>query len=385
MTAASNSGRAAGDFLIQFRHACREVASLIHQGELRTAQVLVEALQDVAIPEDCRERAAEDWQRLQQTVAASRRHVTSRGSALRDEPAPRGRPIYREAAGQVGFIVGTGRCGTSIAASLMNAHSKICVPPELSFITRCYGTDLLFEKCLSGEMSRFTSEDFIGLIESMCPFRLEGFINLHRHFQELDYPQLDLRRVIQDLFDDFCFTNGKSVFLEQTPWYGLELHSLRKLFPGMKVIHMVRDGRDVAISSARAGWWHMNVAENAMRWAQETAVMRRFGRDHGANYIEVRYEDLMTHPQRELERMLSLFNLSFEPAMLDPSRLIDYFDLLKDPDPRRHSQAYHRWKRHPDKALFSESVYAWKRNADCDFSHLPPEVAERLAEFGYDP
>jgi hypothetical protein len=148
---------------------------------------------------------------------------------------------------------------------------------------------------------------------------------------------------------------------------------------------MVRDGRDVAISSARAGWWHMNVAENAMRWAQETAVMRRFGRDHGANYIEVRYEDLMTHPQRELERMLSLVNLSFEPAMLDPSRLIDYFDLLKDPDPQRHSQAYHRWKRHPDKALFSESVYAWKRNADCDFSHLPAEVAERLAEFGYDP
>ena len=291
---------------------------------------------------------------------------------------------YNGAAKQIGFIVGTGRCGTTILASVLNAHSKICVPPELSFLVGCYGENLLFEKFITGEAQHFTANDFIELIRQSSPYHLEDFIDLEQHFSEIDYPITSLTEVVKDLYDDICFRQSKEVFLEQTTWYGLELHSIQKIFPESKVIHIVRDGRDVAISAHRSGWWGMGVMENLERWAKEVNRIRRYGLDYPEYYYELKYEDLVNRPEYELRKLLEFLNLEFERNMLSPQHLVYYFDLLKKKNTNCYSLEYNRWREHPDHVFFRGSVYSWKANKKYDFSSSSMEVNKTLIDLGYE-
>jgi len=288
---------------------------------------------------------------------------------------------------QLGFIVGTGRCGTTILASLLNAHSKICVPPELSFLVNCYGKDMLFEKAVSGEMATYTAEDFVRLIGDFCPFELGGFIDLKSHFARKTYPQLSAARVAREFFDEICRNQGKQVLIEQTTWYGLELHSIRKMFPDMKVIHVVRDARDVALSATRTGWWQMGFYENLERWGREVDTIHRFGQDYPRQFLEIRYENLIADAPRELSRILGMFGLAFESGMLDGDNIIDYFDLLKEDMSQRHSPGYRKWKKSggekSGRVLFSDSVFAWKKSSEYDFTKMLPSVREALQRYGY--
>ena len=59
----------------------------------------------------------------------------------------------------VAFIIGTGRCGTSMLGQMLNAHSEICVPPELQLIFERDGNgNRLFEAFLNKGSDEFTAE-----------------------------------------------------------------------------------------------------------------------------------------------------------------------------------------------------------------------------------
>lgn len=292
---------------------------------------------------------------------------------------------YAGAMKQAAFIVGTGRCGTTILAKVLNSHSRICVPHELQIIVGIGNGDRLYEKSVSGEMARYKSRHFIKLIERCCPCHFEQFFDYRRHFRELDYPQKDLRRILRDLFDHICFTYGKEVFIEQTPWHGQRLEVLKGLFPEMKVIHLVRDPRDVAVSFARTPWWSKDVAANILQWEREVKVIHDFATRHPEGFLEVRYEDLVMNPTAELGRILALFGLSFEAGMLQPAKLINYEAMSKIASGNLRSSGYKEWKKGSDQVFFPDSVYAWRKNRDHDFAVLTRPIRGTLARLRYEP
>ena len=53
----------------------------------------------------------------------------------------------------------------------------------------------------------------------------------------------------------------------------------------------------------------------------EILSARRLGAHVGGRYLELRYEDLVTEPERELRRVCEHASLSWEPAMLDHTRV----------------------------------------------------------------
>lgn len=97
---------------------------------------------------------------------------------------------------------------------------------------------------------------------------------------------------------------------ECTPAHLLHLHEIRTQVPGALFVHVVRDGRDVAVSMARQGWirplpgqrGRPAVAAAAYwRWLVERG--RTAGRALGGSYCEVRYEDLLATPAETLDRL----------------------------------------------------------------------------------
>lgn len=290
---------------------------------------------------------------------------------------------YLGAAKQIGFIVGTGRCGTTILAQTLNSHSRICVPHELQIVVSINNGDRLYDKFIAGDFVKYKARDFIHLVETCCPYHFEQFFNFKEHFRKLDFPQTNLRSLLTDLFDHICYTYHKDVFLEQTPWYGQKLEVLKELFPEMKIIHMVRDGRDVANSYARTPWWSNDVNQNLRQWAREIAVIHEYGQNNPQNFLEVRYEDLVLEPVYWLSKILAFFGLDYEERMMDIRNLIDYTQMFKLKKAKK-SIAYRQWAKIGQTVFFPESAFVWKEEFSSLKFDLTPEIIYMLRLYNYE-
>ena len=85
-------------------------------------------------------------------------------------------------------------------------------------------------------------------------------------------------------------------------------------------LHIVRDGRDVALSLRRE-WFApaQDMPSLARHWVEEIAATREAMRDcvaAGGHAVELRYEDLVLQPRATLERLCDFVDLSFDESML---------------------------------------------------------------------
>lgn len=143
---------------------------------------------------------------------------------------------------------------------------------------------------------------------------------------------------------------------------------LARQFPGMRFVHLVRDGRDMAMSANRnllrkhgdlllpdRDWRSDPIGAQLKLWAIGNRLAHEAGqRLLGDAYLVLRYEDLCGRPEEALGRLTAFLNL-------DPSIAASVSSLV------RPSSGIGRWKTGPELVL---------RNPE-------PSVAEVLARFGY--
>ena len=114
----------------------------------------------------------------------------------------------------------------------------------------------------------------------------------------------------------YAVARGKSRWGDKTPVYGQFVPELLGVLPEAHFVHIIRDGRDVALS-LRATWFSPaeDVAGLARHWADQIRTTRQqaAGRDC---YTEVRYEDLLAEPADTLRRICAAIDLDYDPAML---------------------------------------------------------------------
>ena len=114
---------------------------------------------------------------------------------------------------------------------------------------------------------------------------------------------------------------GATVVLDKRPDYGHHIPLIERLAPGSRFIHIIRDGRDVAVSMQgirqrrNAGPKDFDAAVKA--WHDGVVLARRHGRDlPRGQYLEVRYEDLVEHTGQGMREILAFCGLPTEETML---------------------------------------------------------------------
>ena len=146
------------------------------------------------------------------------------------------------------------------------------------------------------------------------------------------------------VFAAYALEHGKPRWGDKTPAYMRYLGLLERLFPGALYVHLVRDGRDCALSflgmpdeASTRSWAHPeDVPGFACQWVTEVRAARKLGRRVGAErYLEVRYEDLVNEPAAVVERVCAFASLPFQPAMLEPEKV----ELAEKPHHRRLLEA----------------------------------------------
>jgi hypothetical protein len=122
---------------------------------------------------------------------------------------------------------------------------------------------------------------------------------------------------VRSVFALWARRQGKARYGDKTPGYVLHLPLIARLFPEAVVVHVVRDGRDVAASFVDLGWAG-SAEEAALHWRLRVSRGRRAGRALGpGRYRELRYEDLVADPEHTLRELCAAIALPFSPAMVD--------------------------------------------------------------------
>lgn len=129
--------------------------------------------------------------------------------------------------------------------------------------------------------------------------------------------------LIARIFHDFAArTDARAAGDKMAAFESVDLDQYARHIPNLRVIHLIRDGRDVCLSWTKLWFGPTSVAEAAWLWKRHVLSTRRWGAAHPGSYIEVRYEDFVQEPHREMDRVGSFLGLA--PLVIDekaPSRL----------------------------------------------------------------
>jgi hypothetical protein len=115
-----------------------------------------------------------------------------------------------------------------------------------------------------------------------------------------------LRALCDTVFDGF--REGRPVVSERTPLHVNHLPVIHEIYPDARIVHIIRDGRDVARSLSRQEWGPESVADAALEWNDSVRAGRDAGLD-GSAYREIRYERLLADPGAEIEALYAWLGL----------------------------------------------------------------------------
>ncbi|GAB1445682.1 hypothetical protein MASR2M41_13970 [Flammeovirgaceae bacterium] len=139
---------------------------------------------------------------------------------------------------------------------------------------------------------------------------------------------------------------------DKTPGYVMHLPLIKELFPEAKVIHMVRDGRDVIPSILK--YWSVgpqttSLMETAFYWKRHVSRGVELGpKLFGENYMELKYEDLVSNPEMQIRKVCDFIGEVYEASMMD--RSMDRPDVLPDRE----------WHKETQKQINDKNVGKWK-------------------------
>lgn len=220
------------------------------------------------------------------------------------------------------FIVGLPRSGTKILRELLNQHPRLRINeveteflPWLDEVVQAAGD--LSDRARFGMLAEAASRlpYFCYRAQSRSPVDVDRW---HRACRAFDTAAIfeALMRVELGLTDDPGIVWG-----DKSPSYIDDIPLIGRLFPNARVVHIVRDARDQALSSHRV--WGKNIARAAQRWADDVARARRDGQALGSRYIEVRYEDLLRDPADTMRGLCRFLDLPFDPSVTRPGKAVE--------------------------------------------------------------
>jgi hypothetical protein len=144
------------------------------------------------------------------------------------------------------IIVGSPRSRTTLLRFMLDSHPEVSIPPETGFLvlgSKLRGRgDKLRKKFFRGIITfsgkapawpdfEISEESFRASLSEINPFIIpEGYRVFYRLYAE---------------------RFGKFRWGDKTPLYCLELNTIRNILPEARFIHIIRDGRDAALSLRR--------------------------------------------------------------------------------------------------------------------------------------
>jgi len=199
------------------------------------------------------------------------------------------------------FVVGCPRSGTTVLGTCLAAHAELGGGDESSFLTALAH---VYESLYMGRNPR-------------------QWAPLSKYLSEESMIAVTRRYADAILFSRLSRENKKRL-VDHTPWYVKIIPFITLLYPSATVIHIIRDGRQVARSLMKSyqdgySWAGHDIASCAKLWSECVRSGQEAGRKmNHESYREVRYEQLCENPLGVLSDLVEWLGLEMEEAVLSP-------------------------------------------------------------------
>ena len=272
------------------------------------------------------------------------------------------------------FIVGCARSGTTLLRRMLDHHPQLVMAEDTHFIPKCL-------------------KDRSALVDPPLTPDLVDCARGYRRFQRMGLPDSAVDRAragartygefVSGLYTEMAAASGKPLSGHKAPDYVRYLPLLHHLFPWVRFLHILRDGRDVALSLLQWArpdrgpgrfmlWDEQPVGVSALWWQW----MVGHGRKGSAamptdRYLEIRYEALVGQPRETLDGVLSFLELPFSDEALH------YYRGRSRPEPGRDAKS--AWL--PP----TPGLRDWRRDmAERDVELFEAIAGDLLDELGYE-
>ncbi len=296
-------------------------------------------------------------------------------------PVRRARPEAK--APPTPFIVGVTRSGTTLLRLMLDAHPDLAIPPETHFVPQLIKTT---------RKRGITCEEAHAVVTShrqWGDFDLDSG-ELMRRYCAL--PRVEPEATVRAFFELYAEREGKPRWGDKTPNYVKRMRQIERTIPEAHFIHMIRDGRDAALSRFKRLLKEPPPIETvAGRWVKKIERARADGEQLG-HYMEVQYEHLVRDTEAELRRVCDFIELPWDPAILRyyeraADRLAEMTRDLPAEEGKPMRPADHRKEAHllTSKPPDPSRLERWKEELDPEQNATFERVAGGLLdELGYE-
>lgn len=203
------------------------------------------------------------------------------------------------------FIVGAPRSGTTWLHRMISQHPLVAaIPEELTVFPYLNRLEVRYQE------------------EKMHMDRGDWSQGAPLLYSEQEF-YAGLRSIALDAYTRLQATTPKAThIIDKHPAYALHLALMDRLIPGCRVLHIIRDGREVVVSmmsaKRRLGFGAGEIRGATRDWASHIRAARRDGEPWGPErYMEVRYEELMERTPELLAEIFRFAGLSIAPAEIE--------------------------------------------------------------------
>ena len=215
------------------------------------------------------------------------------------------------------FVVGGPRSGTTLLSAMLAAHSAFECGPETHFLSRW------------ARLGRRERERILDAAD--WPARATAYVTSLALGKQPVYPMYGVTReevrawlaarppslatMLEALTAQRAHRAGAPRWVEKTPRH-LEVPELiTATWPDARIVRIVRDPRDAAVSLTKVPFGTPSLLTNLSLLARMNEAAADFYRESD-QALTVRYEDLVSAPEPELERICDFVAVDFEPAMV---------------------------------------------------------------------
>ncbi len=237
------------------------------------------------------------------------------------------------------FITGNSRSGTTLMGKILNNHHSIFTFNELHF----------FEQIWSPEEAgkKINKQDAVNLFCRLLAIQHEGYLlykNINKYKEESERYISELSPSSYTVLDIFSFflsyealKNKKNIGCDQTPRNVFYLKEILDNYPDAYIINMVRDCRDVLLSTKNKwkrkflGSSQIPIKESIRSWVNyhpitisklwNISVSSAMQLEGHPRLLNVKFEELINASEFEIKKICKFLDIDFELKMLHvPSR-----------------------------------------------------------------
>jgi hypothetical protein len=262
-------------------------------------------------------------------------------------------------------VCGYPSSGTTLLRSILNSHPDISVKNEMPLIL----------KALSEAPRELTADAASDLLDALEKD------DLYKNFSNLQDLRADLLKAkaehpaktypIELIYALALDGLSYRWYGNKTPQYTEQMDILLKVFPDTKVILIVRDVRDIALSYRKK--WGRDVYLCSAKWAQRMRQGRKQieSLPQGQGMV-MRYEDLVADPEKHARELCEFLGLPFSATMLEHNK----YDKDKPKGKRELN----------DRPIAVDHVAKWKKEfSDKELARIEAVAYNTMVSFGYPP